>query len=184
MTFDAAKAAEEAVATARPFRLITWPGEPSRTLALVLLSEGELERVTIAAARYLKNDLKLDAIELALTEADALIARAKDVLLLAEALRRPEAPEVPAFEATALRRTITSEERAALMNMYRAYERERSPVSTSSDPDALLTEVIALGKDEDRWTWVQCCDVDTLRSIATCMLRRLQAPTNTSSSAT
>lgn len=184
MTFDAAAAAEEAVTMGRPHRLIHWPGDPSKPLALVVLSEDELADATVKGARFLREGLKLDAIDLALTESDGLMARAKECFLLAAALRRPEAPEVPAFDAVALRKSITERERKALMAMYREYELERAALTGSEDPEQVLNEVIALGKDEDRWTFVMCCDEGTLRSTAICMLRRLLPPTNDSSSGT
>lgn len=185
MSLDVAEAARDAVGkTGRTHRLIEWPGDRGRTLGLVVLTEEEFTFAAIAAARYLRNDLKLDPIDMALTQSDMLLERARDVYLLATALRDPRHIDVPAFDAASLRQSITTEERIALMRLYNNFAHDTSPITQAEDHEALVEEVIALGKDEAQWTWVQCSEPDTLRSIAMSMLRRLQPLPSDNSSAT
>jgi len=185
VSLDVAEAARDAVGkTGRTHRLIEWPGDRGRTLGLVVLTEEEFTFAAIAAARYLRNDLKLDPIEMALTQSDLLLERARDVFLLATALRDPRHIDVPAFDAAALRQSITTEERIALMQLYNKFVEDTSPLTDAPNPEGLFEEVIALGKDEAQWTWVQCSGPDTLRSIAMFMLRRLQPLPSDSSSDT
>ncbi|RTL25100.1 MAG: hypothetical protein EKK55_10215 [Rhodocyclaceae bacterium] len=184
MTFDANAAAGEAVRHERAHRILPWPGDASTQVALVVLTRKEIEQASIEVARYVRKTLKLDPIDLALIEADNLLGNERIVQTLAAALRRPDCIEVRAYEADALRKSITSEEQIALIQAYNAFERERSPLSKSADAEALLDEVIRLGKPEAQWTWATYCEPDTLRDIVTCAVRRLTPPTSETSSAT
>lgn len=185
MSFDPAKAAAEtASARGRAHRIIEWPGEPGRSIALVVLTRKEIEQASLAAAKYLRAELKVDPIDLALVQSDMLLENERVIQTLASALRRAECVDVPAFTASALREAITAEEQNALVGAYNTYERERSPLTNAGDAEKLLDEVIRLGKPEAQWISLQYCEVDSLRAIATCAVARLTPPTSTSSSDT
>lgn len=185
MSFDHAQsAAETATARERPHRVIEWPGDPSVSVALVILTRKEIEQALLAAAKYLRAELKVDPIDLSLVQADLFLEAEKEIQLLAAALRRPDCISVRAFETAALRDDVTSEEQIALMQAYNAYEKERSPLSKGDDPEKVLDEVIRLGKPEAQWTWAQYCEPGTLRDIAICAVKRLSLQTSENSSAT
>lgn len=185
MSFDPAQAAREtATAWGRPHRIIDWPGDPSTSVALVVLTRKEIEQALLAATKYLRVELKVDPIDLALVQADLLLETEKEIQLLAACLRQPGCLGLRAFEAAALRAEITADEQTALIRAYNAYEKERSPLSLGDDPEKLLDEVIRLGKPEAQWTWAQYCEPGTLRDIAICAVKRLSPPTSESSSDT
>ena len=181
---DANELAAEATRSGRSHRLIEWPGDPATKVALVVLTRKEIERTSIEAVRYIRNELKLDPIDLALVEADNLLGHEKIVQILAASIRKPDCIDLPAFSAKALRESITSEEQIALIQAYNAFERERSPLSRSDEPSKLLDEVIRLGKPEAQWSWATYCEPDTLRDIVICAVRRLTPPTSETSSGT
>lgn len=185
MSFDPAQAAAEtATARERPHRVIEWPGDPSVSVALVVLTRKEIEQASIAVTKYVRNELKLDPIDLAITEADDLLGHERIIQTLAAAIRRPECVSARAFEPAALRDSITSEEQIALIGAYNTFERERSPLKHAPDAEKLLNEVIALGKPQAQWIELQYCKPDTLRAIAACAVARLTPQTSTNSSDT
>ena len=184
MSFDANAAAGEATQSGRSHRLIEWPGDASTHVALVVLTRKEIERSSLEAVRYIRNELKLDPIDLALVEADNLLGNERIIQTLAAAIRKPDCVDLPAFTAKALRESITSEEQLALIQAYNAFERERSPITRGESPEATLDEVIRLGKPEAQWTWATYCEPDTLRDIVICAVRRLTPPTSVTSSDT
>ena len=185
MSFGPAKAAAEtASARGRTHRLIEWPGEPGRSIALVVLTRKEIEQASLAAAKYLRAELKIDPIDLALVQSDLLHENERIIQTLAAALRQPECVDLRAFEPAALREAITAEEQNALVAAYNAFERERSPLTNAEDPEKALDEVIRLGKPEAQWISLQYCEVDSLRAIAICAVKRLTPQTSTSSSDT
>lgn len=184
MSFDANAAAAEATQSGRSHRLIAWPGDPTTQVALVVLTRKEIERASIEAVKYVRHELKLDPIDLSLVESDNLLGNEKIVQTLALAIRKADCVDLPAFTAKSLRESITSEEQTALIRAYNAFERERSPLGKSQNAEALLDEVIRLGKPEAQWTWATYCEPDTLRDIVICAVRRLTPPTSETSSDT
>jgi len=184
VTFDANAAAAEVTQSGRSHRLIEWPGDPTTRVALVVLTRKEIERAAVESVRYLRTELKLDPIDIALVEADNLLGNERIIQILAAAIRKPDCVDLPAFTAKSLRESITSEEQIALIQAYNAFERERSPLTRGDDPEKLLDEVIRLGKPEAQWSWAMSCEPDTLRAIVTCAVRRLTPPTSETSSGT
>lgn len=182
MSLDVSEAARGAVASVRPHRVTTWPGEDT-PIALVVLTRAELMAAQIAAVKHCVDELKLDAVKLALLQPEGLLENERDVQLLARAVRDPSMGLAPLHDVRAMRERLTAETQAALIAAYNAFELERSPISRAGS-DAELGELLArLKADGGLSTYLLCCDGDSLRNIALYMAKLL-SPTSTSSSAT
>lgn len=171
----------------RPTKTFDWPvpkGEAPFQAAFVLLSDEEIQEATVNASRYVKTTYKLDALELALASESALARQETERHLLAAALRCADNHGMPFTTPDELRKHLGPDTRDALLRIYNAFARERSPITTETDPAklvALVRELKAAGALSD---WLTCCDTDTLKSIVLAQAEASQTPTSESFSAT
>lgn len=152
----------------RATKTFAWPvlkGEAPRQGCFRMLTDEEIVIAQRNATRYLKDDLKLDEFQLAISLDRNLYAAEEERQLLAAALRDPEHSELPYCTVEDLREHLDPDTRLALMRIYNAFVAERSPITSERDPEKLKALVRDLKEAGALSDGLSCFDTDTLVSI-------------------
>lgn len=179
------------ISTERPAKRIDFPGSDGVAVQLWLLTEHELLEANLAAARYLRDTLKLTDAHLALLP--DLPDETHKWHRLAVACRDPDDAELPFFRDEAaknpkapsvdkLRRSIDPDTREALWNEYLAFLDERSVISKATTLAEVEVTVDGLLKGSVSAVSLRSFDRGSLIAIASALVVRLQTLTSSNSS--
>lgn len=176
-------------ARGRHTELFDWPvrkGEAPRKGRFVWLTDEEIVEAQAAATKYLRDELKLDEFQVAITLDRTLYAFEEARQILARALRSPENPGMKYATVEELRRHLEPDTRRALIELYNTFSQRVSPVSYEKEPGkiaGMIADLKALGPPAQS-DYLSCCDIDTLRSIVLAQLSPSPPPPSSSSSDT
>jgi hypothetical protein len=168
---------------ARPHKVLPWPGQPARSVALWCLTAYEETLARKLAYEWVRTRLGMTEVDISYDQQRAITEEIA-VRTLAVALRRADAPGTALDTAEELRTRLTSEQLAALLGEYTTYVRESSPFTTAENLRREVEELVSLaGKGYPLGTRLSYYDTGSLRGLLLTALDELATSRTDSSSA-